>query len=147
MPPALAPAMAVAPSAPVGPSGLDASFVVPQVTFESGFCAPEGDETIELHYSLQRLLIDELHRRLQPDGGDAGGAPSLSLLRQVIDPSTSREDVVRAAEQASHETPDSPFPYLIGLASVVGCCWISAVRRPGNSWVPRCATRHWRADQ
>jgi hypothetical protein len=59
----------------VGPSGLDGSLVVPQVIFESGFCAPEGDETIELHYSLRRLLIEELHRRLQPDGGYAGGAP------------------------------------------------------------------------
>jgi hypothetical protein len=113
VPPASARAVAVTPSAPVEPSGLDASFVVPHVSFESGFCAPEGDETIELRYSLRRLLIDELHRRLQPDGGDAGGAPSLSLLRQAIDPRTPREDVLRAAEQASHDTPDSPFPYVI----------------------------------
>jgi hypothetical protein len=113
VPPAPAPAMAVAPSAPVEPSGMDGSFVMPQVTFDSGFCAPEGDETIELRYSLRRLLIEELRRRLQPDGGDAGDAPSLSLLMQAIDPGAPREDLLRAAEQASHETPDSPFPYLI----------------------------------
>jgi hypothetical protein len=113
VPPAPARAVTVAPSVPVGPSGLDGSLVVPHMTLESDFCAPEGDETIELHYSLRRLLIEELHRRLQPDGGDAGGAPSLSLLMQAIDPGTPREDLLRAAEQASHEQPDSPFPYLI----------------------------------
>lgn len=91
---------ASAPAAPIGP-----------VTFDDGFCSPTGVESFSARYSLGRLVLDEVHRRLTTDAGLPWQSDTRLLAKALDDGSPA--ELAALAQQAAARAPDSPWPQIV----------------------------------
>jgi len=102
-------------------------------SFQEGFCAPEGDETIRINRGLSNLLNTELsRRRASPATADSEETALLTTRFDPDDVPAQREQLA-AAQRVADRRPDALVPQLIialiskslGLADVE----LAALRR------------------
>ena len=93
------------------PEAPDASLPPPEVSFGDGFCSPTGTEVIDLRFTLEKLALDELHRRRAPDSG-LSAEPDTATLTELFS-RAERSAVLEHAKEAAARVPDSPWPHVV----------------------------------